>query len=145
MNITRGATGAAQIMGRLTCGSDLLDELTHICTDKNIRLGRIEAIGAVQKAHIGYYDQDSREYRFNDIDKHLEILKLAGNISIKDGSPMVHAHITLADSDGRAFGGHLAQGTVVFACEYIIEPFEGKDLVRSHDPETDLPLWSDES
>ncbi len=69
-----------------------------------------------------------------------EITKLVGNVSLKEGRPMVHAHVTLAD-EGKAFGGHLAPGTVVFACEFIIQVFEGVSLTRSLDAETGLQLW----
>jgi len=129
-------------MGRLPHGSDLLDELTKICTDLEIECGRIEAIGAVQKACIGYYDQKLRKYKFNTLDTGLEILKLAGNVSLKDGVPMVHAHITLADDKGRVFGGHLSQGTIIFACEYMIEKFDGHAFRRIYDEETGLALWN---
>lgn len=129
-------------MGKLRHGADLLEELSGICKDRNISLGHIEAIGAVQKAVIGYYHQDKREYEYLTLDQHLEILNLKGNISIKDGSPMVHAHVMLADAEGKAFGGHLAPGTIVFACECIIESYDGAILERSFDQETGLPLWS---
>lgn len=128
-------------MGKLQYGTDLLEELTTICKEKDIRLGRIEAIGAVQKACIGYYDQDNHTYGFHTIDQPLEIANLTGNISLKDGSPFVHAHVTLADDAGNAFGGHLAPGTIVFACEWVIEAFDGTPLERSFDAETGLPLW----
>lgn len=129
------------LMGRLEFEADLLEELTTVCREKNIRLGRVEALGAVRKARIGYYNQDSHEYNFFEIDKHLEITKLIGNISIRDGEPMVHAHITLADSQGSAYGGHLAPGTIIFACEFIITSYEGPDYIRDYDPQTGLPLW----
>ena len=54
---------------------------------------------------------------------------------------MVHAHITVADSDGKAFGGHLAPGTIVFACEFVITALNGPQLTRDHDDQTHLPLW----
>jgi len=129
-------------VGKLKHGADLLEELTDICKEKNIQLGRVEAIGAVQKAVIGYYHQDKREYEYLNLDKHLEILNLTGNISIKDGNPMVHAHVTLADAEGKAFGGHLAPGTIIFACECVIEAFDGVILKREFDEETGLPLWN---
>ena len=129
-------------MGRLSHGADLLEELNRLFWESNIECGRVEAIGAVQRACLGYYDQTRREYKFNTIDAPLEILKLSGNVSIKDGKPMVHAHITLADENGRAFGGHLGPGTIIFACECIIEAFEGPTFQRIHDEQTGLPLWS---
>jgi predicted DNA-binding protein with PD1-like motif len=130
-----------KIMGRLGFGCDLLEELTRISTARGISLGRIAAFGAVQKVRIGYYDQNTRVYQFLDIDKALEIVQLIGNISLKDAKPFVHAHITLADESGKTFGGHLAPGTIVFACEFIIEALEGAEFNRSFDEETGLPLW----
>jgi len=129
-------------MGKLRYGADLLEEITEICKEKNIRLGRIEAIGAVQKACIGFYHQSDRSYQFHTIDQPLEITNLTGNISIKDGGPFVHAHITLADATGQAYGGHLAPGTIVFACEWIIEAYDGTVFERRFDDETGLPLWA---
>ena len=129
-------------MGRLDHGADLLEQITGICLENDIRLGRVEAIGAVRKATLAYYDQQTFEYRFFTIDEHLEITKLVGNISLKDGSPFVHAHITLADKTGAAYGGHLAPGTTVFACEVLIESMEGAILERKFDEETRLPLWA---
>ena len=130
------------LMGRLRHGGDLLDEITEVCGQRNIKLGRIEAIGAVRKACIGFYDQEKREYGYINIDEPLEITNLTGNISIKDNSPFVHAHVTLADSTGRAYGGHLVQGTIVFACECAIEVMEGPAFERGFDRETGLSLWS---
>ena len=107
-------------IGKLTYDADLLEELTGVCEKEGIRLGCVQAIGAVKKARVGFYDQQQRKYCFLEIDENLEITNLIGNISIRDGKPMVHAHITLSDSKGRSFGGHLSDGTIIFACEFII-------------------------
>jgi uncharacterized protein len=129
------------VLGRIGFETDLLEELARVCREESIRLGRVEAIGAVRRACLGYYDQDAREYRYRDLDEHLEILALAGNVSLKDGEPVVHAHITLGNEEGRAFGGHLAPGTIVFACEFLIRELTGADLSRGFDEPTGLPLW----
>jgi len=128
-------------VGKLEHGEDLLGQLTEIAKENNITLGKVEAIGAVQKANIGYYDQDTREYRFFDIDEHLEITLLTGNISIKDDKPMVHAHISLADEKGEVFGGHLGPGTIVFACEFVMTAYSGPKYLRTFDEQTGLNLW----
>lgn len=141
MRIIRTVGPGKRLMGKLAHGADLLEALTEICVEEGIRLGRLEALGAVQKARIGFYNQSTREYEFLDLDRPLEILKVVGNVSLRDGAAMVHAHITLGDSEGGAFGGHLAPGTVVFACEYVIEELTGDPLERGFDEETGLPLW----
>ena len=103
-------------IGKLSHGMDLLEEMTALCIKENISLGRVEGIGAVQKARIGYYNQEVREYQHMEFNSHLEITNLVGNVSIKDNKPFVHAHVTLADDKGNAFGGHLAPETIIFAC-----------------------------
>jgi hypothetical protein len=134
-------TPRATFMGRLPHGADLLEALTALCREKQVTLGRVEALGAVQRARLGYYDQETRTYQFFALDRPLEITKLVGNVSLKDGEPMVHAHLTLADAEGRAYGGHLAPGTRVFACEFVLQAFDGPTLTRTFDAETDLHLW----
>ena len=129
------------LIGKLNHDSDLLEELTSLCRDEGISLGRVEAIGAVKKAQIGFYDQERREYQFIKFDKEMEIAGLIGNVSIRDGEPMVHAHISLTDAQGNAYGGHLGPGTIVFACEFVLNAYDGPVLCRSYDEETGLPLW----
>ena len=128
-------------IGRLDHGADLLDAPTSFCASKSVKLGWVHAIGAVQKARVGYYDQDNKKYEFIEYNRHLEILALTGNVSLRDGKPMVHAHVTLSDDKGNAFGGHLAPGTVVFACEFCVQALDGADLVREPEGKTGLPLW----
>lgn len=128
-------------LGRLPHGGDLLDDLTAFCRRKRVFLGRVETLGAVSAARVGFYDQGSKKYRYRSFAQPMEILNLVGNISRRDGEPMVHAHVTLADEKGRAVGGHLASGTVVFACEFLIEAFDGPAFRRRPDPTTGLPLW----
>jgi len=129
------------LMGKLSHNCDLLEEFTNLATKLGVGLGRIEAIGAVQKARIGFYDQKTRIYRFSSFDQPMEITKLVGNISLKDGNPFVHAHITLSDASGKSFGGHLASGTIVFACEFILHIFDGPVFNRCFDEGTGLSLW----
>ena len=130
------------IMGKLSHGSDLLEELTDVCVKENVVLGTIKAIGAVQKGRIGYYNQDEHKYLFTEINKHLEIASLMGNVSVRDDKPMVHAHVTFSDDGYACYAGHLAAGTIIFACEFIITICNGPKFVRDYDEETGLPLWA---
>ena len=135
-------TEARKIMGRLKKGDDLLGALTTTCQEMGITLGEVKAIGAVSRARVGYYHQDRRQYEWLDLPKPLEILALEGNISLKDSKPFVHAHVMLSDGEGRAFGGHLADGTIVFAAEFVMQELKAEQsLNRQMDEETGLFLW----
>jgi predicted DNA-binding protein with PD1-like motif len=137
--ITPGRT----LMGRLPKGGDLLSALEKCCQDLGVKLGEVQALGAVSEAKVGYYDQAAQKYLFLELKRPMEILSLLGNVSLKDGKPFVHAHITLGEVNGQAWGGHLAAGTVVFACEYVIQEFISQEspLERALDKETGLFLW----
>ena len=142
MAVVREVKAVKMFMGKLEFGADLLEEITRICVDRDIHLGWVEALGAVKKARLGYYNQKEREYHFYELDQMLEITNLVGNVSIKDGVPIVHAHVTFSDKGGHAYGGHLAPGTIVFACEIVIQVFGGPKFERGFDQETGLPLWN---
>jgi len=129
------------LIGQLPYGTDLYDGLTEIVQRENIRLGRIQGIGATTHAVVAYYDQNTKKYNPLEFPGGMEILNLQGNVSIRDGKPFVHVHILLGDPQGKVFGGHLLPGTKLFACEVFIEEYEGAELVRSYDEQTGLHLW----
>ncbi len=127
---------------RLPHGGDLLESLNGICRKKQISSGAINVIGAVKSAVVGYYHQDTKVYQAIPFDRTLEIASCSGNISIKDDSPIVHAHIVFSDETGVATGGHLMPGTIIYAAEASVMEFVGQPLMRRTDDTTGLPLWS---
>jgi len=132
-----------RLMGRLPKGGDLLEELNALCAREDIRAGEVKAIGAVERATLGYYDQQSQQYQFHQLDQAMELVSLMGNVSLKDGAPFVHAHVVLGDDQGRLLGGHLAPGAPIFACEAVITVFETeRPFERLLDEPTGLPLWA---
>ncbi len=130
-------------IGRFQPGDDLLSALTAFCKKHRVRMGVFRVIGSVRNAALGYYNQDIKKYaECIRLDKKMEIISCNGNISIKDYEIFIHAHISLAEHDGKVFGGHLMNGTEIFAAEFYIEELFGHDLIREeNDPQTGLPLW----
>ena len=129
-------------MGRLHFGDDLLESLVKFCEDKKIKCAALWLIGAVQNANLGYYGQKEKKYvSCASLNKKLEIAGCSGNVSRKDGKVSVHCHVVLADYTGRAYGGHLLSGTMVFAAEFCIRELKGRDLNRVEEKQTGLPLW----
>lgn len=126
---------------KLKHGDDLIESIHAICKEKDISMASVQAIGALQALQIAYYEQNEQKYYEKAFNSHYEILSLIGNISLKDGSPICHAHIVAGDEEGAAIGGHLVMGCIVFACELIISELNGPALSRGLDQTTGLPLW----
>jgi len=134
-------TGRTYIF-RLEKGDDMLAALQEFCHDNQIKCGIISGLGAVDCATFSYYDQKKRRYNKFTLNQEMEILNLTGNISLMEEKPMVHAHVTLADGEGKACGGHLMAGTRVFACEVFVQELVGSPKMRKADKDTGLPIWT---
>ncbi len=126
---------------RLPHNVDLLQWLTEFAIKNRMQLATFSVIGAVKKAVVAFYDQREKTYREVSIEENLEILSCLGNASIKENRPFSHCHATFANKRGETFGGHLANGTIVFAAEAFFQEILGRELVREHDPVTGLALW----
>lgn len=127
---------------RLAPAADLLEAITEKVVQSGVRAGLISGIGALRKAAIGIFDAEKEEYHVNHVDRDLEICALTGNVSLKDGEPFVHCHLTLSDRDGNAFGGHCTPGCEVFVCELTIIELLGDPPVREPQDECGgLALW----
>ncbi|MFH1452753.1 MAG: PPC domain-containing DNA-binding protein [Armatimonadota bacterium] len=129
------------IAGKMAFGADLLEELEKFVIDNDIKCGTFSIIGAVQKGSFGFFSREEKKYETVEVNEQCEILHCTGNISLRDGSPFIHAHITLSDKTGKAFGGHLVKGCVVFVGEVIIQEIVDINLVREYDKDTELYLW----
>ena len=119
-------------------GEDLIEAVEKAAEKLNVTAGVFWAIGAVKKATISYYNQTEKNYVKHRIDKPLEILSCIGNISELKGKRVVHAHVALADRDGKAYGGHLERGTEVFSGEIFLIETRGQPLTRGYDETTGL-------
>ena len=128
-------------LARLEHGADVLDELAAVARHEGFAAAEFRAIGALRRARLSFYDQQAKAYGEFDLDEELEIVSLLGTVTRRDGAPAVHAHAVLSASDGRAFGGHVAPGCVVFACEVVMNELLGEVPERSYDETTGLPLW----
>ena len=123
----------------------LLESLTQYAKDNNIKTAEISFIGAVQNVNVMYFNQSKKEYDKHTFDGGHEVLNGLGNISILDDEPFVHVHMTVADKNGNAFGGHLDEGTKIWLIEAVIRQptFFGKGIERHFDDELCLSVWKD--
>lgn len=128
------------IVERFQTGEDILERLNDLVQRSHVTAGSLAALGAVGRAVVGFF-MGNGEYSSVSIEGPLEVLSCVGNVSLKEGTPFVHAHITFADSKGNTYGGHLMPGCTVgatFEVSFLV--YEGVQLVRKLDPQTKLYL-----
>lgn len=146
MRIGRGGFGGIVVM-RLGPGCDLMKSLEKAAEDGNIRSGVIlSGAGSLSQITLRNVRLFPDEFPVTDrsriyTPKHepLEVLSLQGNISRKDGKTHIHCHITISSGldDGRAYGGHLVEGCLVFSyCEIVIAEITDLEMTRNIDAET---------
>ena len=127
--------------GRLPHGGDLINTIEEFCKKALIQMATFSVIGAVSSATIGAYDQKQQVYVTFKEEAPLEIVSCIGNVSLKEGKPFIHAHILLADEQGKTIGGHLFSETIIYAGEINLQELTGKPMERTYDNDTGLMLW----
>lgn len=128
------------IIARFDAGEDLFLSLTECARKHDIRAGWFSIIGGLKEISYGLYEQGVYRNIRKTAEHCFELLPTAGNISIKEGEFLIHAHVNAGDEEeGRSFGGHLLEGSKIFPfAEVIIQECDAT-LGRRHD-ET-LNLW----
>lgn len=124
----------SKIVLRLDKDDEIISSIKSLCKDKGISLASVSGIGAVNKANIGYFEQDAKVYHTRELTGDMEIVSLLGNISEMGGEVYLHLHVTLTNSNFQAYGGHLNGAWVGPTVEIMIDIIDGKiDRVKSEE------------
>lgn len=125
---------------RMLEDEDLLDGIKTKVEESRVNAGAFIAIGTVKNVVLGFYENG--QYKYIRKDEPLEIASCVGNIAVNEQNEViVHAHITVSDAKGAAFGGHLMKGSRVGAtAELMLIETTSVALIRTLDPKTNLNL-----
>lgn len=146
--IVRSGQTSRVIVARVKPGSDLLRSLQKVAVEEGVASGVIvSGVGLLKQAKLRNCKCLPDEYPITDanrtylsFEKPLEILSISGNVTLAEGKPLVHAHLTLSEVEGNeitVIGGHLIEGCVVFGfSEFAILELEGIEMVKRFDEET---------
>ena len=146
--LVRSGRPGRVIVARVKPGSDLLRSLQKIAAEEEITSGVIvSGVGLLKQARLRNCRSLPEEYPITDanrtflsFEKPLEILSISGNVTLAEGEPLVHAHLTLSTVEGdeiTVIGGHLIEGCMVFGfSEFAILELEGIEMVKRFDEET---------
>lgn len=99
---------------RLNPDEDLKKAINNICLDKKIKAACVvSVVGSLKSVNIRLANSNE----FLKIDEKFEVLSLQGLIS----EAGIHLHISISNSKGQVFGGHLMDGNIVFTtCEVVL-------------------------
>jgi predicted DNA-binding protein with PD1-like motif len=115
---------------RLPPGADLRAALAHVLHEQSQQAGFVLAgIGSLARTRLRLAGASEALA----LDGDVEILGLSGSVS-PDG---VHLHMSVADAQGRVWGGHVLPGCVVrTTAELLLALLPGWQFSRAPDPDT---------
>jgi uncharacterized protein len=105
-------------------GDEVLSGLQEFATRYKVQSAHFTAIGDAKSVKFGWYDKSRKMFKVTSVNTYAEITSLIGDIALKDGKSVVHAHIALATEDGIVHGGHLLEAFIEPTLEVMmtVEP-----------------------
>ena len=123
-------------------GDELARGLSDFATEQKLSAASFKAVGGLSSVRLGWFNWESKKFEPSvTLDEQLELLSLIGDVALKDGKPVVHAHAVVGKKDGSAHGGHLLEAHIRPTCEIVLteSPVHLQKLV---DPESGIALIS---
>jgi predicted DNA-binding protein with PD1-like motif len=120
-------------------GDEAFGVLSGFAADQKLTGAQITAVGAFERAAIGWFDRAAKDYRRIPVDEQCEVLSLVGDVALGTDGPQPHIHAVLGLPDGSTRGGHLLEGHVWPTLEVIIRETRA-DLRKTYRPEVGLAL-----
>jgi uncharacterized protein len=121
-------------------GDELATGLLEFANQASLTAASFTAVGALSAVRLGWFSWDNKRYEPSvTLDEQVELLSLIGDVALKDGKPVVHAHAVIGRRDGTAQGGHLLEAHIRPTCEVILieSPIH---LQKQVDPQSGLAL-----
>jgi predicted DNA-binding protein with PD1-like motif len=124
----------------LETGEEVKKTLEDFAAAQKVAAASFIALGAFQRARIGYFQWDKKTYKNIPVEEQVEVITLTGDIVRGEkGGPSLHAHVVLGREDGSTRGGHLLEGIVRPTLEVTLTQSPAH-LVRREHPELGIAL-----
>jgi uncharacterized protein len=121
-------------------GDELADGLLHFAKEQNLSAASFKAVGALSSVRLAWFSWESKQYEPSvTLDEQVELLSLIGDVALKEGEPVVHAHAVIGKKDGTAHGGHLLRARIRPTCEVVLTE-SPTHLHKFIDPDSGLAL-----
>jgi predicted DNA-binding protein with PD1-like motif len=99
---------------------------------EGIGYAAISGLGAVSSATVSYWNAETKQYEPHQLNEQMEVVSLIGNVTLKEGQPFLHIHVTLGRRDLSIIGGHFNDATVNPNLELWLRP-EDEPIRRGFD------------
>lgn len=124
----------------LAAGEEAFAAISGFAAKESLSAASLTAIGAFERATLGWFDLANKTYKPIHIESQCEGLSLLGDIAVgDDGKPSLHMHAVMGLSDGMTRGGHFLRGIVRPTLEVIINETPAR-LRRRKRPDLGLAL-----
>ena len=120
-------------------GDEVTEQLMIFAEKKKVNASQFTGIGAFSETVTGFFDFSAKDYQKTTFNEQMEVLVLAGDISMYKDKYKIHAHVVLGGKDGTARGGHLLKGIAHPTLEIILNE-SPEYLNREMDKDSGLPL-----
>jgi hypothetical protein len=121
-------------------GDELAKGLLEFAEQEKLSAASFKAVGALSSVRLGWFSWESKQYEPSvTLDEQVELLSLIGDVAVKGGKPVVHAHAVIGRKDGTAHGGHLLEAHIRPTCEVVLaeSPIH---IQKQVDPESGLAV-----
>ncbi|MGI8577948.1 MAG: PPC domain-containing DNA-binding protein [Nocardioidaceae bacterium] len=123
----------------LDVGDEAFGQLSDFAREQELTAAQVTAIGAFERATVGWFYRQAKQYRPIQVDEQCEVLSLLGDVALGPDGPQLHLHAVLGLRDGTARGGHLLEGHVWPTLEVIIRETPA-ELRKTDRPDIGLAL-----
>jgi uncharacterized protein len=118
-------------------GDEVMSGLKEFAVKYHVKSAHFNAIGDASSIKFGWYDISKKMFKVMHINTFAEITSLAGDITLYNNNPVVHAHISMATEDGILHGGHLFEAFISPTLQLMMT-VEPEALFKKLDPETGI-------
>lgn len=105
---------------RFADGDEILSGITELAIRERISAGYVIGIGGLSGAVLGFGDPAVGAIKMIPVEQKAELASLTGNITTRNGRPVVHAHAVLGLADGSSKAGHVVSAHVAPVAEITV-------------------------
>lgn len=117
---------------RLGHDEDVLETIRESVSKDESTLVIVAGLGMLHDFELGYFD--CGQYVRRRFPEPHELLSMQGSVA-SEGENRIHIHVSVADRNHRAFGGHFLAGRVWMSNEITLVKLAGARSRRELDPE----------